>query len=451
MGLLDNLYFGHANPNFGGPGGGLLDFLRTTQMQQENYKPSAGFPDAQPSPLDTAQWPHGPMGAPSQAMAQTQANPISVGDYQMPRMGNPDLFQPQHVNIPPAAQPAQGQMPQQQLGNEGGLAAGFRGFANNLHTGLLGSIVGGIGSALGMQNPGANQTAQFLVSKGLDPALARKVVADPMLLRAVLPQMIVGVGQTEDIKEFERAQKDPAFAKYMESKRAGAGEVGLNPVWGEDEKGNPVIGQLSKKGEFVRTKLPPGVSPSKGVDKVDMGTEWGVISKVNGQLVGKYPKNIEAREEAEKVGAARGTAKVALPAAETTTNRAVRMLDELEKHPGFSDGVGFIVGRLPALTPKAADFRERVEQMDAMVFGDAVEVMRGLGALTDKEGPRITAARARLKTAKSEDDFRTALKDIREVFKDGIENMRRKAGQSAAPAETSTPAVVDYRTYFGKK
>ena len=429
MGLLDNLYFGHANPNMGGPGGGLLDFLRTTKMQQENYQPSAGFP-------------------------QEQQNPISVGGYQMPRMGNADLFQPQQVNTPPNAQPTQGQMPQQQMEQPGGLGAGLSGFINNLHTGPLGAIIGGVGSAAGMQDPAtrqANQTAQYLVSKGFDPAMARAVVSDPMLLRAVIPQIMGVGGQTEDIKEFERSQRDPAFAKYMESKRAGAGEVGLNPVWGEDEKGNPVIGQLSKKGEFVRTKLPPGVSPSKGVDKVDMGTEWGVISKVNGQLVGKYPKNIEGKEEAEKVGAARGTAKVALPAAETTTNRAVKMLDELEKHPGFSDGVGFIVGRLPALTPKAADFRERVEQIDAMVFGEAVEVMRGLGALTDKEGPKVSAARARLKTAKSEEAFRTALKDIRDVFRDGIDNMRKKAGQSTAAPAASASGVVDYRSYFGNK
>lgn len=431
-GLLDYLF----DPNtYGDQRGGLLARLQPMLGQ---IPQSAGFPGvAQPSP------------------SSEQAGPIAVGDnYQMPRIGNLAQFTPQtrptdvsaQSRQPQAAQPTQGQMLQQDQPS---------GFFDRLNSGL--QSIGNGGSIIGAltgnhTDPMAvnrrNQTQLFEAYKqaGLSPAQAYIAALQPQLAQSML-----GGGQTNDIKEFNLAQKNPAFAKYMESKRAGAGEVGLNPVWGEDDKGNPVIGQLNKRGEFIRTQLPPGVTPSKGVDKVDMGTEWGVISKVNGQLIGKYPKNIEAKEEAEKVGQARGTAKVALPAAETTTNRAIKMLDELEKHPGFSDGVGFIVGRLPALTPKAADFRERVEQMDAMVFGDAVEVMRGLGALTDKEGPKVSAARARLKTAKSEEDFRAALKDVREVFKDGIGNMRKKAGAASPSTTPASPAVVDYRTYFGAK
>jgi hypothetical protein len=412
MGLLDGL--------LGNSGGGLLDFLRQNAMNQQfggglpsdqaQYAPMqapmqamAQMP-AQPSPLDTAQWPSGPVGAPSQASAA----------------------------LPPNAQPTQGQMPMQApqqaeqpaLGNILGRIGNPDGF--------IARLTGNDSRSVGQRQ--ANLTAQFLVSKGYEPALAQSIASDPALLRSVLPQIMGVGGQTEDIKEFERAQKDPAFAKYLESKRSGAGEVGLNPVWGEDEKGNPVLGQLNKRGEFIQTKLPAGVTPSKGVDKVDLGTEWGVISKVNGQLVGKYPKDIVGKESAEKVGQAQGSAKVALPAAESTTARALKMVKQLEEHQGLGDAVGFIVGRFPALTPKAADFRERVEQVDAMVFGDAVEVMRGLGALTDKEGPKVTAARARLKAAKSEEDFRTALKDVREVFETGIENMRQKAGGGSAPA-----------------
>ena len=62
MGLLDSLY---DQNTYGGQGGGLLDFLRNSQMQQQNYQPSPGFSDNQPSPLDNAQWPAGPQGAPS--------------------------------------------------------------------------------------------------------------------------------------------------------------------------------------------------------------------------------------------------------------------------------------------------------------------------------------------------------------------------------------------------
>jgi len=246
---------------------------------------------------------------------------------------------------------------------------------------------------------------------------------------------------TDDIKEFEYARSQGfkgTLQDWMQRKRAGAGEYGLQAIWGTDKDGRPALIQLGKSGEAIQSRLPEGFSPAKDPIKVDMGTHWGFLDPQTRQLVTTQPKNIAGKEEEEARGKATGLAQVALPAAETTTSRALRMLDELEKHPGFSESVGFVLGRLPALTPKAADFRERVQQVDAMVFGDAVEVMRGLGALTDKEGPKVTAARARLNTAKSEEDYKTALKDVREIFTTGIENMRKKAGMAASP---SSPAA----------
>jgi hypothetical protein len=62
----------------------------------------------------------------------------------------------------PQAQPMQPQQDQQALptflSNQGGVGAGLRGFANNLQAGPLGAMVGGIGSAFGMQDPGAAES-----------------------------------------------------------------------------------------------------------------------------------------------------------------------------------------------------------------------------------------------------------------------------------------------------
>jgi hypothetical protein len=66
-------------------------------------------------------------------MQQPPQNPIAVGNYQMPRIGNPDQFIPQQAMTPPAATPTQGQMPMQQPQEPQGLPP----------------ALGGIGSALG--------------------------------------------------------------------------------------------------------------------------------------------------------------------------------------------------------------------------------------------------------------------------------------------------------------
>lgn len=109
MGLLDSIF---AQSNYGGQGGGLLDLLRQSQMQQDQYQPSAGF-----------------LG---------QAAPIGIGGYQMPRIGDQAQFTPPPQDpaaLPPNAQPTQGQLPMMQQAPE--------------QPQSLPPALGGIGSALG--------------------------------------------------------------------------------------------------------------------------------------------------------------------------------------------------------------------------------------------------------------------------------------------------------------
>jgi hypothetical protein len=184
-GLLDSL----SDPNGADPAAGLLSFLASLQKNappsQTGPMPSdvaqysqpamasapvfAGSPvaapaqNAQASPLDTAQYPFGPVGAPSQANAQ-MTGPV-------PAVSAPP------VASQPAAQPS---------------AAG-PGIGSNLMTGyenlrhgggLIGSVVAALtgqrndpyGIAQQQQAQAANLTARALVAKGVDPAVARAAV-----------------------------------------------------------------------------------------------------------------------------------------------------------------------------------------------------------------------------------------------------------------------------------
>jgi hypothetical protein len=142
MGLLDSMF------NQGG--GGLLDFLRNNAINQQM------LPGGLPS--DQAQYGQPAMPPQMQAMAQ------------MPQ-------------AQPAPQPAPMAQPTQPAPQGGGFLSAFN---ENLQTlGNGGSLIG----ALTGQQP-SNQTAQFLVSKGIDPAMARTIASDPSLLRSVLPQVL---------------------------------------------------------------------------------------------------------------------------------------------------------------------------------------------------------------------------------------------------------------------
>lgn len=437
MGLLDNLYLGH-NADFGGVGG-LLSKLQTMQAQNQQYQPSTGFGQ---SPMD--------------ANAQQQAAPMDIGGYQMPRIGSEQQFTPDPATIPQNAQPTQGQMPMQapQQSSGGSALTGLQSFLNG--GGLISSIRGAMDGRRvdqrGVAEQQQNQTAQFLVSKGIDPAMAKTIVSDPAALRAILPSIMGTGGQTEKIKEFERAQRDPAFAKYMESQRAGSGEVSLNPVWGEDDKGKPVLGQLNKRGEFVQTKLPPGVTPSKGVDRVDLGTEWGVVSKVNGQLVGKYSKNIEGKESAEERGKAQGLAQVALPNAIANAQQTLDIIKSIKEDPYRERGTGAssILNKIPATG--GYDFAQKLEQLKGKAFLEAFQSLKGGGAITEIEGKKAENAIARLSAGQSEGAFLEALNELETIVTAGMGRARARAGQGGTtPAPMGGASVDDLLKKYGGK
>lgn len=422
MGLLDSIF---NQSTYGGQGGGLLDLLRQSQMQQDQYQPSAGFPG--------------------------QASPLAIGGYQMPRIGDTAQFTPPPADpaaLPPNAQPAQGQLPQAQ-------PQGFGGFLQNLNEnfqnmGSGGSIIG----ALTGQQPN-NQTAQFLVSKGVDPAMAKTIVSDPHLLRSVLPSLIGARGQTDDIKEYEYAKKeDPGltFEKFMARKKAVSGEYSLTPQYGTDEKGNTVLIQTGKSGEAIQTKLPAGVKISSGVEKIDLGTEWGLVDKRTGALVGKQAKDVAGKASQEVQGEAQGKAIVALPTVINTTEQSLKLVDEMIKHPGRATATG-LSGTIDPRNyfggTDAKDFQIRAKQIEGRTFLSAFDQLRGAGAITEAEGQKATAAIARLDRAQSDDEYLKALQELKEVLNKGMEIAKQRAGKGGQAAQDAAPATTNLKAKYG--
>jgi hypothetical protein len=434
-GLLDYIF----DPSSYNGNGGLLSRLTPSLAQ---IPQSQGFP---------------------QSEQPQQAQPMQVGNYQMPRMGNADLYQPQQVMTPPNAQPTQGQAQQMAaIPEPGGFGAGVRGFISNLHTGPLGAVIGGIGSAAGLQDPAmqrANQTARYLTMKGFDPALAQTIVSDPALLRAVLPQMIGMGGQTDDIKEYQFAKReDPSltFQKFMQQKKAVSGEFGMQPIWGTGPDGKPAVLQLGKSGEAKQSVLPPGFSLARDPIKVDGPTGTTILDPQTRQQVGFIPKDVAGAQAAEKVGQAKGTAQAALANgadidAEQTKKKIDDLLDESRK-----DGLASIVGPLDqfrgswTLGQSGRDALARLEQLQGGAFLQAYSTLKGGGAITEMEGQKAEKAIARMQRSQSEDDFRAALKDFRDAIDIGLQKLRRAAGGGeSTPAAPAASAPTNLKAKYG--
>ena len=229
-GLLDYLF----DPStYSGPQGGLLSRL---SAMQGNFV-GAGFAPSEPSAsftdrfnaLPNAPQPFIPSGRNfDETFAQVpnapnQAQPIAIGNYQMPRLGSADLFQPQQVNLPQNAQPVQGvqqpAMPEQpQLPPAFG--RGGPGFLDRLNSGLQsigngGSIIGALTGnqtdpqAIAQQNLRAQYDTirQTLISNGENPqaAASKAMIAalNPEAAKTILPELFT----TKE--KFQKTGQDP--------------------------------------------------------------------------------------------------------------------------------------------------------------------------------------------------------------------------------------------------
>ena len=156
-------------------------------------------------------------------------------------------------------------------------------------------------------------------------------------------------------------------------------------------------------------------------------------------------------------------AKQALPGAIANAEEAVNLIDQLvgkptvkdasgkvieqgtKKHPGFANAVGatWLPGARFVPGTDAANFQAAFDQVQGAAFLEAFNVLRGAGAITEKEGAKATAARTRMSLAQSETEFTKAAREYQDVIRKGVQIMQQKAGGGAAAAPAAGGGAVD--------
>ncbi len=119
-------------------------------------------------------------------------------------------------------------------------------------------------------------------------------------------------------------------------------------------------------------------------------------------------------------------------------DRAISSANRLLKHPGFTTGVG-----LPSINPldgnlagfivpgsNAADFRAELDALKAQVFLPMVQSMKGMGALSNSEGEKLTASIGALNPSMSEGGFKASLNRV-------IADLNRYKARARKPAAPS--------------
>lgn len=299
--------------------------------------------------------------------------------------------------------------------------------------------------------PAAQQVAQALAQpasvQSSDNALASALMSqNPALQRvaqAVLTNRIEGSRGVVMGDRLINPRTGAVIADYSQMNGGRSNEFSLNPIYGVDKDGNPVVMQLGKRGDAAATKLPEGVKLARDPIKVDGPTGTTLLDPQTRQQIGFIPKD-NAKAEADKViGKAQGESTAGMADAIAKSEQTLSAIAGIRNHPGRSSwgaqgstAAWPIIGNgLPGT--EGRDFVARVDQLKGQSFLEAFNMLRGGGAISEVEGRTATDAIARLDRAQSKEGFDAALNDLEKVIRSGMERARKKAGGST-PAPTSS-------------
>jgi hypothetical protein len=348
---------------------------------------------------------------------------------------NPNVQQVQDMSIrgiqsQPAQAPAQTPMPapapQQQRGLLGGffgpqgrdararLAIALEGMTMNPNQALVGELQRGIETRASEAQ--RNATVEWLKSRGRDDlaaAIAGGLPAADALRIAMEP-----APQTEQTRGVV---------------------VGGNVV-------DPITGQIIYQG--------PGEAPSpqSAIAKLEADRRAGLITdeqyKAGMQALAPQGMTIES----DGAGGFRmvqgaGVSGTGAPTVGQVYNpneiqSVVGMIDQIATDPNLPNVVGqkaVVVGggnkisdmnitqRL-AYGQEGLGLIERIGQLQSNAWLSARQMLKGGGAITDYESQKAEAAVARLERPKSEEEFKQALKDLRDAIVDGEAKLRAQQG-----------------------
>jgi hypothetical protein len=131
---------------------------------------------------------------------------------------------------------------------------------------------------------------------------------------------------------------------------------------------------------------------------------------------------------------------------------AIDTLDTISKHPGKKAAVGFGGAQLSMIPgTDAAGFAAQLETFKAQTFLPQVQALKGMGALSDAEGKKLTAAVGALSQSMKQSEFDSQVTKI----KGDLEAARARANSSLknapnAPAPTTPVATKRWNPQTGQ-
>lgn len=229
-----------------------------------------------------------------------------------------------------------------------------------------------------------------------------------------------------------------------QKKLGGAGvdpqlDAEINGVSGGRIPSRPSFGGIS-----VPTKAQQAGASEKAKSIVQLAMDPQIASAVtdakNKSNLKYEPEINSANKKAMLETEASTQAQLDLPKVQAQAQETIKLVDELISHPGLSKSVGMM-----SYNPSnkiagtdARDFKNRLDQIKGKQFLQAFESLKGGGSITEVEGQNATNAIARMNTSSSEDEFKKAAQEFKDVIKAGLIRAQERSKTNPQQSQQSS-------------
>lgn len=255
-----------------------------------------------------------------------------------------------------------------------------------------------------------------------------------------LPQQMVDGAKAQ----IYAARNDPNRLKQLAVGWGGDAEKVLGKITSENLGGmvqqqriNPVTGQVDIFGQQQKTVGPDALlsaqtSRANNADTIANSSANAALADARAREFNatKVEENRLKREQKQETADMTKAGQVA------SFDTMLGTLDRLSTHPGLSRSVG-VMSKLPTMPgSESANFQAELESFKSQAFVPMVAQLKGMGALSDAEGRKLTQAVGALDPNMGEKAFRESVKRITD---DMNAARARVVGTSKDSTSASTP------------
>ena len=252
---------------------------------------------------------------------------------------------------------------------------------------------------------GAN--ADWMIQTGIQNPEQLSHMLTTMSLGALGPEKAFAVQDKMAGREIDRGR----LAETIRSNQAGAALTAR----GQDIQ---IRGQnISAQNAALSREIQRAELQEKALDRQ--------IARESNQLKLEELKQKQA-DVRQKADIARADRQAAAQGAVDTFSTALDSLNEIEQSPGLSKAVG-IRSAFPTVPGSdAANFEARLDTFKAQTFLPMVQSLKGMGALSDAEGKKLSDAVGALSPKMSEKAFRDSIGKIRNQLESKLSTVKKQ-------------------------